>query len=606
MSKKFLRGVLFLLAIYPTIASAWWNEAWPYRLAIGLDTSQTGVGIQGKELDVPVLVRLHSGNFADFFLIKEDLSDLRFMAMDDKTPLKYHVEHFDLVNQMLFVWVQVPVVNGNIATEKLWLYYGNSEAVASSDTAGTFDPDEALVFHFDAKDSSVVDKTAYGNSVVENTSSLNPSSLIPSGARFDGQQSILIQDNPVTRMIPDAGFTFSTWIKPEGQQLDNYLMHRKSGATETIIAIDGNILYVKYVNGGSVFETPRSIILTDGMWQHMAVVFKHEELSVYLNGNAVMTVPLGMVESAGDITLGSNQKGNQGFVGEMDEVRISKVARSADWIKLAALQQGQGGKLLAVQTGEQLGAAGSSNGFFAVIFRSTEETGWAIIILCAIMGMISWTVMVGKTVYLGYVKKDNASFLEQYRTVAGENLAMLDQQESEEDRAMEQSPISQAIFGGHDHFQSSPIYHLYHRAIQELHQRMGKSAGAQASALTPSAISAVKAALDAQMMREAQKMNSQMVLLTIAISGGPFLGLLGTVLGVMITFAAIAATGDVNVAAIAPGVAAALLTTVAGLFVAIPALFGYNWLASKIKEAIVDMRVFNDELITRIAEVYGE
>ena len=74
----------------------------------------------------------------------------------------------------------------------------------------------------------------------------------------------------------------------------------------------------------------------------------------------------------------------------------------------------------------------------------------------------------------------------------------------------------------------------------------------------------------------------------------------------MITFAAIAATGDVNVAAIAPGVAAALLTTVAGLFVAIPALFGYNWLASKIKEAIVDMRVFNDELITRIAEVYGE
>ena len=71
-------------------------------------------------------------------------------------------------------------------------------------------------------------------------------------------------------------------------------------------------------------------------------------------------------------------------------------------------------------------------------------------------------------------------------------------------------------------------------------------------------------------------MNSQMVLLTIAISGGPFLGLLGTVMGVMITFAAIAASGDVNISAIAPGVAAALLTTVAGLVVAIPALFGYN------------------------------
>ncbi len=97
-----------------------------------------------------------------------------------------------------------------------------------------------------------------------------------------------------------------------------------------------------------------------------------------------------------------------------------------------------------------------------------------------------------------------------------------------------------------------------------------------------------------------------MVLLTIAVSGGPFLGLLGTVVGVMITFAAIAATGDVNIAAIAPGVAAALLTTVGGLVVAIPALFGYNYLNSRIKDVIVDMRVFSDEFITKIAEYYGE
>jgi biopolymer transport protein ExbB len=335
-------------------------------------------------------------------------------------------------------------------------------------------------------------------------------------------------------------------------------------------------------------------------------VFKATELGVYLNGNAVMTVPLGLVESAGDIYIGANQAGNQGFVGEMDEVRISKTARSGDWIKLTALQQGHGDKLLAVQTGEQLGAAGSSNGFFSVIFRSTEESGWAIIILCAIMGLISWIVMIGKTLYLGHVSEDNAAFLDQFKSLTGDNLAMLDHEESTEEKTLAQTPIAQAIFGGHDHFQSSPVYHLYHRAIQEVHQRMGRSAGAQAAALTPAAVGAVKAALDAEMMREAQKMNSQMVLLTIAISGGPFLGLLGTVVGVMITFAAIAATGDVNVAAIAPGVAAALLTTVAGLFVAIPALFGYNWLASKIKEAIVDMRMFNDELITRIAETYGE
>ena len=89
--------------------------------------------------------------------------------------------------------------------------------------------------------------------------------------------------------------------------------------------------------------------------------------------------------------------------------------------------------------------------------------------------------------------------------------------------------------------------------------------------------------LDADLVRENHTMNARMVLLTIAISGGPFLGLLGTVVGVMITFAAIAAAGDVNVNAIAPGIAAALLATVAGLGVAIPALFGYNYLVPAIK-----------------------
>ncbi|RZI39601.1 MotA/TolQ/ExbB proton channel family protein, partial [Herbaspirillum sp. HC18] len=83
-----------------------------------------------------------------------------------------------------------------------------------------------------------------------------------------------------------------------------------------------------------------------------------------------------------------------------------------------------------------------------------------------------------------------------------------------------------------------------------------------------------------------------------------FLGLLGTVVGVMITFAAIAASGDVNVNAIAPGIAAALVATVAGLGVAIPALFAYNYLTIRIKDASSEMQVFVDEFITRIAESY--
>jgi biopolymer transport protein ExbB len=127
----------------------------------------------------------------------------------------------------------------------------------------------------------------------------------------------------------------------------------------------------------------------------------------------------------------------------------------------------------------------------------------------------------------------------------------------------------------------------------------------RAMILSHQSIDAIRAAMDATMTRLQQSLSSQMVLLTIAISGGPFLGLLGTVIGVMITFAAIALSGDVNVNAIAPGTAAALAATVAGLSVAIPALFGYNWLNTRIKAISADNRVFVDEFVTRVAEQYS-
>jgi biopolymer transport protein ExbB len=152
-------------------------------------------------------------------------------------------------------------------------------------------------------------------------------------------------------------------------------------------------------------------------------------------------------------------------------------------------------------------------------------------------------------------------------------------------------------------YRRSSLYRLYEAGAHELRSRFESYAKAgREPLLSNQSINAIRATVDATFIRESQRMNSQMVLLTICIAGGPFLGLLGTVVGVMITFAAIAAAGDVNVNAIAPGIAAALVATVAGLAVAIPALFGYNYLTSKISELSSDMEVFIDEFVTRLAE----
>lgn len=78
----------FLLLIVPVICHAWWNDEWNFRKEITLDLSAAGANIAGSPADVPVLIRLHLGNFGYFGDTKPDGSDLRFVAGDDKTPLK--------------------------------------------------------------------------------------------------------------------------------------------------------------------------------------------------------------------------------------------------------------------------------------------------------------------------------------------------------------------------------------------------------------------------------------------------------------------------------------------------------------------------------------
>ena len=90
-------------------------------------------------------------------------------------------------------------------------------------------------------------------------------------------------------------------------------------------------------------------------------------------------------------------------------------------------------------------------------------------------------------------------------------------------------------------------------------------------------------------------------MLTAAIAGGPLIGLFGTVVGVMITFAAIAAEGSVSVNAIAPGVAASLLSTVAGLMAAIPSLFAYNGITTRAKAINQINRGYTAVMISRLA-----
>jgi hypothetical protein len=101
------------------------------------------------------------------------------------------------------------------------------------------------------------------------------------------------------------------------------------------------------------------------------------------------------------------------------------------------------------------------------------------------------------------------------------------------------------------------------------------------------------------------KYEDKMVLLSSLVSGGPFLGLLGTVWGVMLTFGAL--TEKASISQLAPGVSGALVTTTLGLLVAIPATFGYNYLLTRVKLMTTELENFASALADRVElELEGE
>ena len=407
------------------------------------------------------------------------------------------------------------------------------------------------------------------------------------------------------RLVPARGITLSAWARIEAAQNDAYVMAQEDHGNALTLGFDGAAASVRLIKNGAASVVVKSTDLALSQWHHLAATISNGKLTLYVDGAVVGNATVAPVEIAGTLTLGGSASGGHDLSGELDEVQMASVPRSAAFILAAARSQGPEAPLVVYGSDAQKESGGVS--YFAVTMKNVTPDGWVVIGILAIMFVIALMVMIGKAVYLGRVSAGNAAFLKEFQKLRGDPTA-LDAAESEDgDEALDRSALAPPLGPDHGKYTMSMIYRLYHHGVQEMTGRLGiKSAGAAAvTTLSPQAIAAIRATMDATQVRLLQKLQSQMVLLTIAIAGGPFLGLLGTVVGVMITFAAIAASGDVNVNSIAPGIAAALAATVAGLAVAIPSLFAYNWLNTRIKAISADMRVFVDEFVTRVAEHYS-
>ena len=210
-------------------------------------------------------------------------------------------------------------------------------------------------------------------------------------------------------------------------------------------------------------------------------------------------------------------------------------------------------------------------------FLQSNLAGQIIIYALGFFSLLAWTIMFGKTYELRKLRTLNLGFQEKLR----EQRSILDLPE------------------GFRVPESVPYAELFRNAV-DAYWRVEARRGESDERLGSARVEHAENALQRAVANQSLTYESSMVFLATIVSGAPFFGLLGTVWGVMDSFGAVALQPVATLQTLAPGVSGALLTTVAGLLVAIPSVFGYNYLLSRTKLMITELENFASSLADRI------
>ncbi|MBE6359786.1 MAG: biopolymer transporter ExbB [Lentisphaerae bacterium] len=216
-------------------------------------------------------------------------------------------------------------------------------------------------------------------------------------------------------------------------------------------------------------------------------------------------------------------------------------------------------------------------------FENSDNVGKGIVILLLIGSIITWTVMLDKWWSLHRAKRLSIRFCSLFQEYGETNMltsALLREAENN----------------------SGPVAAIYSAGVEKLLDFYASKGTNSRGIPVPCKLSeaqynAVEAVLEREVSSQIKELETRIGWLATLVSLSPFCGLFGTVWGVMMAFCGIAAAGKSDFTALAPGVAGALLTTVAGLIVAIPSLVGYNALTNMIRQLTVTMDNFTEEFM---------
>jgi biopolymer transport protein TolQ len=240
-----------------------------------------------------------------------------------------------------------------------------------------------------------------------------------------------------------------------------------------------------------------------------------------------------------------------------------------------------GSLILALQVQEGAAPLPATGTGIVDILRETGPLNLAVLGILLLFSIVSWAIILFKAFSFKRVGRQTGTFLEVFR------------------RSQKFSEV-QAVCPS---LPASPLVGVFQAGYAELNAQFRLSSPStshpDAHAQRPilKSLDAVDRALIRAATAEVNKLERHLTFLATTASITPFIGLFGTVLGIMISFRRIGATGSTNLAVVAPGISEALIATAAGLFAAIPATYFYNHFTHRVKEVSADMDDFSLEFL---------
>ena len=210
-------------------------------------------------------------------------------------------------------------------------------------------------------------------------------------------------------------------------------------------------------------------------------------------------------------------------------------------------------------------------------FNNSDVLGKLIVIILVGFSVVTWCIMIIKGFGLKSARDDSDAFLNKFRAKRNP-MSLADRIEEE----------------------PSPAARVCEAAYRRIDQMNILRPDGTRRALTFAEIDIVRATLEQAVADQIIVLEQKMIFLATAVSISPFLGLFGTVWGIMLAFTGLAMAGKADIQSLAPGVSGALLTTVLGLVVAIPSVIGYNIITSRIKSTIVHLDNFVEEFVVKL------